>query len=858
MPKLGFLQDIIDRGAPGSGLKARAILGRLSRTQLPEGALLPSTEGLGVADNGDIVALSGGVWIRAGFAGGNWTRFTWVEADGNVRFDVVVPKKLAEIMDAFEGGGWADSRTAQVSDSIKVGSAPHTASEITGLTYVDYRTQPSPNSEAGYIAVRVLAQNAGKVGEGKLRTIEGNRSDRRAYDPTILLTAAQHITDSGDYSYYSVYDADGFVSDDATWVQELDPFELRDNYVSPAFNPFTAQSWSAGTGNLLGATSSTTAYTRHNNNVRTVSIWGNAHAVGATTGGFYIPVRIPIALKSALDHYRLTSTRDGSAHAITAGQHVVDDATYAYYNVYFPAGAATTVALEVRVGHVFNPALATIMWRALADTPDSYSGQAGKLVVVKAGEDGLEFAEYVAGSSAITINGFVIDVDQTAFDILQLGQAQNSTNQVFLTTANGTPRRTVLPGGAFNIHENNLIVVEWAIGDERDSKNVQSAILRRNAAIAAKTGTEASGDKYYPIDAGYDSAGNRRELRLYRSADNELILGGALLTTETTATHANNQLTTEAGSSPPAAFTATVSLYEIGGNAGAAARQQQIVSLAPRYWTGYIETAVGTTPNLPIRFDGVSWTGVDAWSRDRLPGAPAAGRTRWFGSATAVYNPAATFDWSIEGATVAPLTDRRFSSVPNARDPSLITSGPTAASLYWNAYEDGAGWSRYWYPLLSNPDWLYLDATDWRPNAIDSTANIDFPEQDGATLAGLTLWVEVYNSGGHDVFYRVPFNLVPLPNVQAAAVGTVTQTHLNGWEMHWEHRVRSADIFFSDLNLPGGANQANYHKLACNGQLQHRSAPGSTRFNRIALKAPGVYRTNGDILWRFEVWARRQ
>ena len=50
----------------------------------------------------------------------------------------------------------------------------------------------------------------------------------------------------------------------------------------------------------------------HNNNIRTVSTFGNAHAVGATTNGFYVVVRIPVAdaTADALEHYRLTSSRD--------------------------------------------------------------------------------------------------------------------------------------------------------------------------------------------------------------------------------------------------------------------------------------------------------------------------------------------------------------------------------------------------------------------------------------------------------------------------------------------------------------------------------------------------------------------
>ena len=827
-----FLQDEYLAGEPGSGLHADALIGNVPDANIPAEITRDSELAAHTAD---------------------------ADAHHRPPLDDAQLKKTLEVNAAFTDAGWDASTTAQVSTTIKTGSAPHTASEITGLGYALFRTQPSPNSDPAYIAVRIPLADKPNVAAGKLRITEGERDNPVPYDPAILLTAAQHITDDSSYAYYSVRDADGFVSDDSTWVQELDPFRLNSEYLDASaelnahdrqvLDSFEEAVWENSTAQLGGPSS-----TAFNPSVTAIAL-RNSLTVAAQSLPFFIAVALPLNRKSDASRFRVASDPappgGTDEHYGRLSRHIVDGANHAYYEVRFGASpVAQTMHVEELDEHHIDTDNIHINFEELHNTPPAI--ERGKLVVGNPGGDALEFGELEGADAAVTINGLTIGFDQSQLDILQLGAAQASgVNQAFLTTATGTPRRVVLPGAAYNIDPNNHVVVEWNIDGVRAGRLVYSAILRRLATIAGKTGDEASGDDYHPIDIGWDSSGNRRQLRLYRATDNTLILGGALITSA-------GALTTEAGASPTRAFQADVYLYEVGGNAGAAARQQQIVSLAPRYWTGYIETAVGTTPNLPIGFDGVSWTGVDAWSRDLLPGSPAAGRTRWFGSATAVYNPAATFDWSIEGATVAPLTDRRFSSVPNARDPSLITSGPTAASLYWNAYEDGAGWSRYWYPLLSNPDWLYLDAVDWRPNAIDSTANIDFPEQDGATLAGLTLWVEVYNSGGHDVFYRVPFNLVPLPNVQAAAAGTVTQTHLNGWEMHWEHRVRSADIFFSDLNLPGGANQANYHKLACNGQLQHRTSPGGTRFNRIALKGPAVYRTNGDILWRFELWARRQ
>ena len=208
----------------------------------------------------------------------------------------------------------------------------------------------------------------------------------------------------------------------------------------------------------------------------------------------------------------------------------------------------------------------------------------------------------------------------------------------------------------------------WSSGKSTASARASWCTARscgRLATIAAKTGDEASGDDWHPITVGWDSSGNRRELRLYRATDNTLILGGALITSA-------GALTTEAGVTPaPRVPGRRVPLRgrRQRGRGGTAAADCQ--PCATRYWSGYIETAVGTTPNLPIGFDGVVWTGVDSWSRDPLPGSAPAGRTRWFGSAEAYHTPGATFDWTIQSATVRRLPISASAPCPMPARPAM-------------------------------------------------------------------------------------------------------------------------------------------------------------------------------------------
>ena len=60
--------------------------------------------------------------------------------------------------------------------------------------------------------------------------------------------------------------------------------------------------------------------------------------------------------------------------------------------------------------------------------------------------------------------------------------------------------------------------------------------------------------------------------------------------------------------------------------------------------------------------------------------------------------------------------------------------------------------------------------------------------------------VNMYNAGGHDEWYRIPFLVEPLTSVIAAVRGSTGLTNQNGGEMSWEHRVSPADML--DLVRP--------------------------------------------------------
>ena len=230
--------------------------------------------------------------------------------------------------------------------------------ELTALSYSGSRTNPSPNAGAGFLGFRVRLYRKSDADDGKFRATEANFSDPDdiRYSQNYLTSTSNYVTSDNDWAYYSIA-FPRFIADEMLRPEELDPFGLDPKYVEKQIaDVFDQQSWATTEGEYLFRGSSTLPYGEHNNNIRTLSgTWGSTHAVGSTSGGFNLAVRIPVGDKDALEHFRLTSSVDSSIHAITPGQHVVDDATYAYYNVNFPASGATTITLQERTGHLFNP-----------------------------------------------------------------------------------------------------------------------------------------------------------------------------------------------------------------------------------------------------------------------------------------------------------------------------------------------------------------------------------------------------------------------------------------------------------------------------------------------------------------------
>ena len=430
------------------------------------------------------------------------------------------PDDADEVFAAFVGDGWVNSNTAQVADSTK--ATAYDTSDITGLTYVTFRTNPSPNAGAGYIAVRILLQDKEKVGSNQLRIIEGNRTLPGDDADITLLNDSQHVVDSGDYAYYTI-SLPRFVADEAIWVQHKEPFHLSssDVILDDVNDVFDAQAWTQSTSSLLGATTSTTPYTEHNNNIRTVNLWGNSHAVGAQAQRFFIPVRIPIADKSALGHFRIHSSRDNTYKAITG--HVVDDASYAYYNIEFPGGDATTLTMQDREDHVFDPRKGTIRFPQLADTPENYTGQAGKILEVNSGADALVFADkpegevYTGGTGIQISNANVISVSaEHVRGTNHLGTAvQTIVNQNFQTSHPQAVTPTipwVVPSqGQFNLRtnvNNSLRTLEFQFFAE-DFRALPSTTA------AAATHTAGNSLDFEIQDGVY--------LRIFRTPDNVAI-----------------------------------------------------------------------------------------------------------------------------------------------------------------------------------------------------------------------------------------------------------------------------------------------------------------------------------------------
>lgn len=293
---------------------------------------------------------------------------------------------------------------------------------------------------------------------------------------------------------------------------------------------FDAQAWETSTNNLLSDGFSTLPYQDHSNRPSTVQVWANSETVPAQTNAFNVAVRIPIADKGVLEHYRLTSSRDSTVHAIVPGQHVEDVGNYAYYNVQFPSGAATTIAVEEREEHDFNPRKGRILFPQLGDTPANYTGAAGRLVKVNAAGTALEFgadtenadlADVRTGQGLRRTPTSGVSGDGTVTIALQAenGSGQTAlgnpvvqmTNQVFATAG-----ASVTPPSAWNIPTSGEFEVTVTEANNPPWHGQFFAEELRNVPAASHpTTTTDTGNNYLPIELG-----NGQYLRILRGLDN--------------------------------------------------------------------------------------------------------------------------------------------------------------------------------------------------------------------------------------------------------------------------------------------------------------------------------------------------
>ena len=98
-------------------------------------------------------------------------------------------------------------------------------------------------------------------------------------------------------------------------------------------------------------------------------------------------------------------------------------------------------------GTNFVPGDVTANFLGLTDTPDSYTGHAGKLIRVNAGANAVEFGDYALGSQSREL--FVSTVGQTVFTLANTYGSQNS----ILVYVNGVPQ---FPGENFTLSGTTL------------------------------------------------------------------------------------------------------------------------------------------------------------------------------------------------------------------------------------------------------------------------------------------------------------------------------------------------------------------------------------------------------------------
>ena len=352
----------------------RTLLG--AAESIDAGRLLPDTSEFTAADNGDLVLFESGTgWLRGGFANGDQIVITYDADANNLRVSWSPTRHQDEVFNSFTDGGWETSADAEVSTTIKTGSTPHTLAELQALTYAAERTNPSPNTAQAHIGVRVaLARNA-EAEEGKFRIVQLSGDDRVGLN--VELSDDTHIGDDATWAYHSV-EFVRFVSDERTLAEELDPFELDRRYIDPLLEHereviagFERSAWDNAAADAMALTQPSTL--PFNASIQSVA-FAASQTVTAQANPFHIGIRLPIARKLDVGRYRIQVTEgtEVTVRAFTAGDHVSDTATHAYFQVRFPSTTATrTMQAQQLDEHRIDPNLIRIDWTDLWNTPDA-------------------------------------------------------------------------------------------------------------------------------------------------------------------------------------------------------------------------------------------------------------------------------------------------------------------------------------------------------------------------------------------------------------------------------------------------------------------------------------------------------
>lgn len=888
---------------PETGIDADLLSGVVEEDNLPTdlvkdadlvGRLLPGiTAQFSVSDNGDLILYVHGTgWTRSGIDGDGGLQVRFDDTDDRLVVGIDVRSKLAEVLATYVEGGWstddAGQTVAVATNTDPPAATPkHTASQILALTgWAANRQRTGFASGPARLPMRIPIDQKASVAAGRIRVAYGDFGAGDALAIVgVVVTEDDHVTDSGNYAYYSVQ-VEGIGRSEYVRVESFEPFRFNDDFLKvlndedrQLLDSFTVGVWEdTVAAEMTGA--STTPYGGPGQNyiAQPSLAYAASQSISSQAQGWNVAVRIPLAQKSTPERYRLEveiAGRDTTYQPILESQHVVDAGGWAYYNVHFrTTGVAVALQMQALSAHHINPKNIQINVTELHDTPDSYTGQARNVLRVSPAENGMVFDRALrnlrGGSAAVSITDDtqgaavgaidkVIDIDQTAFDVLQINSAQTSAlNQSFHNTgsAGSYTLNKIVPTQAFPIHENNLIEIKVEIGGATIPLSVPSAFLRDKASIASKAGALASGDETVEFPLGWDSSGNRRVLHLFRYSDNTLGLAGELLTTA-------GVRTVISGSSPPTAFTADYEIYEVGGVPASPSEQVQgHGDVIREFWGDY---AVGVTPVPAPTFDGVVFSNLGSLRPGTEVGTPAVGMARWYVNLRAYYNPGTGSDWSVT-ATVRSADRVRFST---SDDPTQVagwlTSPPAGHGNYYISYYIGGGiWSLPRLVVGASEGYEAVGTASWHPESRNSQIWFDLPNWerfDG--LEGfrveLTLWNSFRDAKLDSAIFDFPVesmvaqargSTLSIPN-EATVYGSAGLVHL---ERYGDHFGVISSLRTQDRGTDYSRGGLNW-VVEYNSSLSGRTAFG---FDRIRVFYPASYAPANALRYGLKISIKRR